>query len=42
MLVIWLSTLGLYLLMVIIGVTSAALSPPGRIARRLARLRNIR
>ena len=42
MLVIWLSTLGLYLLMVIIGVTSTALGLPGRIARRLAGLRNIR
>ncbi|ERH09497.1 MAG: hypothetical protein J07HX64_01252 [halophilic archaeon J07HX64] len=40
MLVIWLSTLGLYILMVIIGVTSAALGLPGRIARRLAGLRN--
>jgi len=42
MLVIWLSTLGLYMLMVIIGVTSTALGLPGRIARRLAGLRNIR
>jgi membrane protein len=42
MLVIWLSTLGLYMLMVIIGVTSTALGLPGRIANRLAGLRNIR
>jgi predicted phage tail protein len=42
MLVIWLSTLGLYMLMVIIGVTSTALGLPGRIASRLAGLRNIR
>ena len=41
-LVIWLSTLGLYALMVLVGVTSAALELPGRIGRALAGLRNLR
>jgi YihY family inner membrane protein len=39
MFVIWLSTLGLYALMVIVGLTSAALGLPGRV---LDRLRNLR
>lgn len=42
MLVIWLSTLGLYALMVIVGVTAGALALPGRIADRLRSLRNLR
>lgn len=42
MIIIWLSTLGLYALMVLIGATSTALGLPGRIARRLGQLRNIR
>ncbi|WP_436936212.1 YhjD/YihY/BrkB family envelope integrity protein [Halovenus marina] len=39
MFVIWLSTLGLYTLMVVVGLTSAALGLPGRV---LDRLRNLR
>ena len=42
MLVIWLSTLGLYALMVTVRVTAAALELPGRIGRALSGLRNIR
>jgi membrane protein len=42
MLVIWLSTLGLYALMVLIGITSSALELPGRISRGLSGLRNLR
>jgi YihY family inner membrane protein len=42
MLVIWLSTLGLYALMVVVGLTSAAVGLPGRIADRLRSLRNLR
>ncbi|MFT4945619.1 MAG: membrane protein, partial [Halovenus sp.] len=42
MLVIWLSTLGLYALMIIVGVTAGALALPGRIADRLRSLRNLR
>ncbi len=39
MLVIWLSTLGLYVLMVIVGVAGAALGLPGRLTDRLRNLR---
>jgi len=39
MLVIWLSTLGLYTLMVLVGLTSTALGLPGRV---IGRLRNLR
>jgi len=39
MLVIWLSTLGLYALMIIVGVTAAAVGLPGRIVDRLRNLR---
>jgi YihY family inner membrane protein len=39
MLVIWLSTLGLYVLMLIVGATTAAISAPGRVLDRLRSLR---
>ncbi len=39
MLVIWLSTLGLYALMVLVGLTSAAVAAPGRLLDRLRSLR---
>ena len=39
MLVIWLSTLGLYALMVIVGIVTTTVGLPGRI---LDRLRNLR
>jgi len=39
MLIIWLSTLGLYALMLIVGVTTAAVSAPGRVLDRLRSLR---
>lgn len=42
MLVIWLSTLGLYALMVTVRLTAAALELPGRVGRALSGLRNIR
>ena len=42
MLVVWLSTLGLYALMVTVRLTAAALELPGRIGRALSGLRNIR
>jgi hypothetical protein len=42
MLIVWLSTLGLYALMIIVGVTAGALALPGRIADRLRSLRNLR
>jgi membrane protein len=42
MLIIWLSTLGLYALMVTVRVTAAALELPGRVGRALSGLRNIR
>jgi membrane protein len=41
MLVIWLSTLGLYALMVIVGMTSAAIALPGRVAGRLRGIRSL-
>jgi hypothetical protein len=42
MLIIWLSTLGLYALMVTVRVTAAALELPGRLGRALSGLRNLR
>jgi YihY family inner membrane protein len=39
MIIIWLSTLGLYALMLIVGLTSAALGAPGRLIDRLRDLR---
>jgi len=42
MLIIWLSTLGLYALMVTVRLTAAALELPGRVGRALSALRNIR
>lgn len=39
MVVVWLSTLGLYTLMVLFGLTAAALGLPGRLVGRLRRLR---
>jgi membrane protein len=39
MLVVWLSTLGLYTLMLIVGLASGALGLPGRLAERLRSLR---
>ncbi len=42
MFVIWLSTLGLYVLMVMVGMTTAALGIPGRIGDRLRGLRKLR
>lgn len=42
MIIVWLSTLGLYALMVTVRVTAAALELPGRIGRALSGLRNLR
>jgi len=39
MLVVWLSTLGLYVLMLLVGWTTAAIGLPGRVLDRLRRLR---
>lgn len=39
MIVIWLSTLGLYVLMVFVGLAGAALGLPGRLVERLRSLR---
>ncbi|MFB6310621.1 MAG: ribonuclease BN [Salinirussus sp.] len=39
MIVVWLSTLGLYALMVILGLAGAALGLPGKLADRLRSLR---
>jgi membrane protein len=39
MLVVWLSTLGLYTLMVLVGLASAAIGVPGRVVDRLRNLR---
>ena len=39
MLVVWLSTLGLYTLMVIVGIGLTAAGLPGRVAERLRDLR---
>jgi membrane protein len=39
MLVVWLSTLGLYALMVLVGLASAAIGVPGRVVDRLRNLR---
>jgi len=42
MIVVWLSTLGLYTLMVLVGMATGALGIPGRIAERLRKLRDLR
>ena len=39
MLVVWLSTLGLYALMIVVGMTTAALGLPGRLLDTVRRLR---
>ncbi|GAA0470161.1 ribonuclease BN [Halococcus dombrowskii] len=40
MLVVWLSTLGLYVLMVLVGLTGAALGAPGRLTDRIRDFRS--
>lgn len=42
MIVVWLSTLGLYVLMVLFGLTIGALGIPGRVLERLRKLRDLR
>jgi cytosine/uracil/thiamine/allantoin permease len=40
MLVVWLSTLGLYVLMVLVGLAGAALGLPGRLSERIREFRS--
>ncbi|EMA53900.1 hypothetical protein C451_08068 [Halococcus thailandensis JCM 13552] len=40
MLVVWLSTLGLYVLMVLVGLAGAALGAPGRLTDRIREFRS--
>lgn len=42
MIVVWLSTLGLYVLMVLFGLTVGTLGIPGRVLERLRKLRDLR